>query len=270
MGSVSVAVGVVNLILGVAYVGYGVMTAIEMKRDWRMLGFSHFGLAWLFMAFTCGPHHLAHGVHVALEGRVGGPLDLFSAVIGIPAAVIWLGLRIEAFTGGRGDRFIHGTPAWLRVAPPAAATYVLVLATAVVLVVVNASHLDFGPFMLVNLVLVALYCAIGLFLLRTQLDNRAPLGGWSLSGVSLTVVFPTCAMMHLVWATYAAQGSYHQDVHGEVIDMLSIPAAVYFLWVVRGLYHDAIRDWNREDQAPEPVPVPIYVAHPVEGFSRPV
>ena len=267
MGSVSIAVGVVNLVLGVAYVGYGVMTAIEMKRDWRMLGFSHFGLAWLFMAFTCGPHHLAHGVHVAFEGRAGGPLDLFSVVVGLPAAVIWLALRIEAFTGGRGDRFIHGTPAWLRAIPVAAAAYVLALGTAV-LVVTNAAQLQFRPLIAVNVVLVVLYCAIGFFLLRTQLDNRRPLGGWSLSGVSLTIVFPTCAMMHLVWATYAAQGRYHHDVHGYVIDVLSIPAALYFLWVVRGLYHDAIRDWNREQQAPEPEPVPIRIGSGVEALPQ--
>ncbi|HEV8626678.1 MAG TPA: hypothetical protein VG034_19700, partial [Acidimicrobiia bacterium] len=52
-----------NLVLGVAYTGYGMMTAIEMKRDWRTFGFSHFGAAWICMAFTCGPHHLDHGLH---------------------------------------------------------------------------------------------------------------------------------------------------------------------------------------------------------------
>src|SRR3989337_1218681 len=67
------AVALTNLVLGIAYTGYGMMTAIEMKRDWRTFGFSHFGAAWICMAFTCGPHHLDHGLHVALDGRVGGP-----------------------------------------------------------------------------------------------------------------------------------------------------------------------------------------------------
>jgi hypothetical protein len=81
-----------------------------MRRDWRSFGFSHFGAAWIAMAFTCGPHHLAHGIHVGLEGRPGGPLDLLAVVVGLPVGVGWLSLRLEAFFGGRGDRFILGEP----------------------------------------------------------------------------------------------------------------------------------------------------------------
>ena len=44
------AVALTNLVLGVAYCGYGVMTAVEMRRDWRTMGFSHFGAAWILMA----------------------------------------------------------------------------------------------------------------------------------------------------------------------------------------------------------------------------
>ena len=67
--------------------GYGPMTLIEMKRRWRTLGFSHFGAAWVAMAFTCGPHHLVYGVHVAFEGRPGGPFDILAVAIGVPAGV---------------------------------------------------------------------------------------------------------------------------------------------------------------------------------------
>lgn len=52
--------------------------------------------------------------------------------------------------------------------------------------------------------------------------------------------------MHGVYATYAAQGTYHLDWHGFVIDWLAVPAAVYFLWVVRNLYRQSVRDWNRQ------------------------
>jgi len=96
-----------------------------------------------------------------------------------------------------------------------------------------------------NLGLVAVYMAIGWFLLRTQLRNRDPMGGWSLSGLCLSAVFPTCALMHGIYALYSIRGVYAYDVHGMIVDALSIPAGLYFLWVVRGLYRESIMDWNR-------------------------
>src|SRR5918996_6011706 len=95
------AVAITNLVLGVAYTGYGVITAAEMRRDWRSFGFSHFGAAWIAMAFTCGPHHLVHGLHLAFEGRSGGALDLLAVAVGLPMGGVWLSLRVEAFRGGR-------------------------------------------------------------------------------------------------------------------------------------------------------------------------
>jgi hypothetical protein len=70
------------------------------------------------------------------------------------------------------------------------------------------------------------------------------MGGWSVSGLCLSAIFPTCALMHAVWASYAISGQYHHDVHGFVIDWLSVPGGLYFLWVVRSLYRDALHDWN--------------------------
>lgn len=244
----NVLVAVVNVVLGVAYTGYGVMTVIEMKRDWRTFGFSHFGLAWIFMAFTCGPHHLAHGLHVAVEGRHGGALDLLSVVVGLPVGVIWLALRIEAFAGGRGDRFVSGTPGWLRSAPTLAGVYVTALVALVIATL--GGRFELTSMVVVNVALVAIYMAIGWFILRTQLRNHGPMGGWSVSGISLTAVFPTCALMHGIWAVYDITGVYEFDFHGAVIDWLSVPAGLYFLWVVRSLYRDSLRDWNRVADEP--------------------
>lgn len=237
------AVALVNLVLGTAYTGYGVLTAVEMRRDWRSMGFSHFGAAWILMAFTCGPHHLAHGIHLGFEGRDGGALDLLSVVVGLPVGVLWLLLRIEAFAGGRGDRFVAGTPLWLGAVPTAAAVYLTVLVAGVLV----GPGLAFRPGLMsgANAVLVGIYLAIGWFLLCTQLRNRRVIRGWSVSGLSLTGVFPTCALMHAVWIVYDMSGAYHADGHGLAIDLLSIPAGLYFLWVVRGLYRDSLRDWNR-------------------------
>ena len=111
------AVAVLNTVLGTVYTCYGLITIVDMKRGWRTNGFSHFGAAWLAMAFTCGPHHLDHGLHIFLSGRGGGWLDLVTIAVGFPAGVIWFLLRVEAMFGGRGDRHITGTPVWLEAMP---------------------------------------------------------------------------------------------------------------------------------------------------------
>jgi hypothetical protein len=240
---VRLVVGALNIILGEVYTGYGVMTIIDLKREWKQRGFSHFGIAWIAMAFTCGPHHLEHGLHVAFAGRAGGPLDLFAVVVGLPAGVVWFLLRVEALRSGRGDRFLRGTPRGVAMLPALAAAYLVVYGTAVGLILRRGG--DFGPKLVPNVLLLGLYGVIGYYLLRTQLANRASLGGWSLSGLSLTVVFPTCGLMHAASVVYALSGRYDVDVHGLTIDWLAVPAAVYFLWVVRSLHHGAFSDWNR-------------------------
>ncbi len=98
--------------------------------------------------------------------------------------------------------------------------------------------------------LVGIHITIGYFLIRTQLRNREGLGGWSVSGISLGAVFPTCAVMHAAVAVYGLSGLYGFDLNGFVIDWLAVPAALYFLWVVHGLYQDALRDWNRNVNRP--------------------
>jgi hypothetical protein len=241
----SYAVATLNIVLGLVYTQYGTMTIVDMKRSWRSLGFSHFGAAWIAMAFTCGPHHLVHGIHIAFEGRVGGPLDFVAVLVGVPAGVTWFLLRIEAFRGGQGDRFIPGNPFWLLALPTVAGVYV----TALIAATISIMGTGLSPawsMVTPNLLLPGIYMTIGYYLLRTQLGNRAPLGGWSVSGLCLCVIFFTCALMHAVFALYATTGAYGFDSHGVVIDWLAVPAGLYFLWVVQGLYRDAFNDWNRE------------------------
>lgn len=244
------AVAGVNLILGVVYTSYGVMTIIELRRGWQTMGFSHFGMAWIAMAFTCGPHHLEHGLHVAIAGRDGGPLDLFAVLIGFPAGLTWFLLRVEALRGGRGDRSIAGTPRWVTALPALSLLYVVVLAAAALQVLGSGAR--FSPRLTPNLLLLEVYALIGYYLVRTQLANHATQGGWSLSGLSLAVVFPTCGLMHSIYVVYASAGRYDVEVHGLLIDWLSVPAAVYFVWVVRSLYLGAFRDWNRAAAGVQP------------------
>jgi len=237
-----IAVSLVNLGLGTIYCSYGIMTIVDLKRGWRANGFSHFGLAWIGMAFTCGPHHLEHGLHVAYSALNAGPLDLVAVLVGAPAGVTWFLLRIEALRGGRGDRFISGTPWWLRAVAWLSGAYVAFLIGATVVTLQRAGH--FTPRITPNLLLLALYCLIGYYLLRTQLANRPALGGWSVSGLALTMVFPTCGAMHALFAIYAVSGSYQVEWHGLLIDWLAVPAAIYFVWVVRNLSLRLSSDWN--------------------------
>ena len=244
------SVAAANIAMGVIYVTLGCMAIADLRRERAIRGFSHFGLAFIALAFTCGPHHLEHGLHVAFGGRQGGPLDLVAVLVGVPAGVAWFLLRIEARRGGRGDRFVSGTPRWLRALPVLAAFYLVVLAAG--FVAVARSGADLVPRLTPNVLLIGLYGLIGYYLSRTQLANRTPLGGWSLSGMALTLVFPTCALMHAVYVLYASVGRYDVEAHGLVIDWLSVPAAIYFVWVVRSLYLGAFRDWNEGATGAQP------------------
>ncbi len=120
------AIALAHLLLGAAYVSIGALIILDMKRGWSIRGFSRFGTGLAAIAFTCGPHHLVHGIHVGFEGRVGEPLDLITVLVGLPFAATFYVLRVEAFFGGRGDRFV--APAWVMALPSAAGAYVAGLA----------------------------------------------------------------------------------------------------------------------------------------------
>lgn len=238
----TMASGVLNLVLGTIYFCYGLMTIVDLRRGWATRGFSHFGFAWIAMAFTCGPHHLDHAAHTLLTDRPGGGLDVLAVVIGLPAGVVWFLLRVEAMMGGRGDRFVRGTPTWMIALPVAGAIYTTWLFMAMATITRGDT---FDVRILPNLLLLGLYGAIGFVLATTQLRNHKVTGGWSLSGSALAGVMLTCAYMHTVYAAYGQTGYYDMDWHGLVIDTLSVPAAGYFLWVVLALHRGTIRDWNR-------------------------
>ena len=250
------AVGVLNIVLGLVYMQYGTMTFIEMRRGWGTLGFSHFGAAWILMAFTCGPHHLIHGIHIAAEGRTGGALDFLAVRGGLPGRRDlvpsarrgvprrpWRPLRARQPAVGDGAADAGG-----RLPDRAGRRAALRRATRHPehLWVVRAEHPAVG-----------IYIAIGYFLVRTQIRNRTPLGGWSVSGLALAIIFPTCALMHAVYAFYALTGRYGLDTHGLAIDWLAVPAGLYFLWVVRSLYLDTLADWNRETRTATRTPAVV-------------
>ncbi len=85
------------------------ITVYELIQHRRDRGFSHFGLSFAVMAFTCGPHHLVHAYrHLVLHEPAHGPM-LAALAIGAVPAVVFIALRLEAAFGGRGDRLVRNS-----------------------------------------------------------------------------------------------------------------------------------------------------------------
>jgi hypothetical protein len=229
--------GILALLTGVAYTALGVIAVYELVRHRRARGFSHFGLAFAAMAFTCGPHHLIHAWrHLVEHEPAHGPM-LAAMVLGAVPAVVFLGLRIEAVLGGRGDRLIRNSRTfaalpWLMVAAAAAIGWEALRHAAAIDVDLRA--------LLPNAILFASYALVGYFTARAQVARRPLLDGWSLSGVAMSAVFATCALSHVVTGLLTAS-----DPYAVVIDNLGVPASIYFLWAVYRLSHDSAGDWNR-------------------------
>lgn len=234
----NLVVAAISVALGIAYLALGVLCVSEMWREHRTRGVSRFGIGYLLMASSCGTHHLIHGHHALAHVDVSGTVAIAS-LVALPCGATFVTLRIEAFLGGRGDRQIDGTPWWLLALPA-----VFLVATGVVFdrgvangrLVVDLTR----PVTVANLFVVVTYAMVGWPLLRTQLRRHAVSGGWSLSGLALTGIFPTCALTHLAYA-FTARG----DLHTTITDVWGIPASIFFLWVVRALHRESIVDWNR-------------------------
>ncbi|MEE8601898.1 hypothetical protein [Euzebya tangerina] len=249
----TVAAGTLNLILGITYFVIATIIAMDLERSMRRRGYSHFGVGWLAVMFTCGAHHLVHAIHLVGEGRSIGSLDVVAVTLGVPAGLVFSYFRVQTARGGRGDRLISGTPTWLR---RAALLYVMagtaVLAGSIGLLVTRLSYTD--PRLLPNVVMVGMYALIGRELWRGQRQIQQRLDGWSMSGLSLMLIFPTCALMHAVYVVYAATDLFTPDYHGLWVDWLGVPAAIYFYWVIRGLAAGSIQDWNERFEDVDDVP----------------
>src|SRR5215207_8689200 len=208
--------GLLALVTGLAYTGLAAVTGYELLRH-RERGFSHFGVAFLVMALTCGPHHLVHAVRHLFGGAVSHGPHVAALALGLAPAVVFIGLRLEAGLGGRGDRLIVRTPLWLQVLP------VLMAAAAGATLWEGIRHADAHGIdlraLIPNLFLFANYTLVGIWSARTQIARRPLLGGWSLSGVAMSGVFLTCAMSHLVAGLLTGS-----NPSGVFVDNLGVPA----------------------------------------------
>jgi hypothetical protein len=245
-------IGIGNLLIGLAYTGLGGLSAWETFSLHRYRGWSRFGIGFSLMAASCGPHHLVHGWHVLQQGGSSWPM-LAVTVLGLPAGLTFVGLRFETALGGRGDRRIsssrHGAlslatgfavavgwlTAWTLARPTPAIPQIL----CTVFGLAVAPEILTPVTLLANLFVVVTYGLVGWYLADCQVRRQVAEGAWSLSGVSLSGVFFSCALMHLIYAT--------AERHSATLpfDLLGIPASVYFLWIVKRVHNDSVVDWNR-------------------------
>lgn len=236
------AVAGVNIALGIGYMLLAVLVAVELQRQWKEPGVWRFGAALAAIAFTCGPHHLAHGMHVGFEHEVAGRLDLVSVLVGIPPAAVFVWLRLEALTGRRGDRVIAGNPGWIQVMPIAAGAYFAVVVIMGIGMLRRAEGLSLEG--LLNLAAAVVFGWVTAVFLRTQRRNHAVTGEWSLSGLALVGLFGTCTVMHTAVAMQVTAQVRSLDIHLVTIDGLGVLAAMWFLGIVRAMTRDAPQDWE--------------------------
>jgi hypothetical protein len=255
-------IGIGNLLVGVAYVSLGLLSAWEAASQYRYRGLSRFGLGFSLMAASCGPHHLVHGWCVLQGGVVTTPM-LLVTLTGLPAGVVFCWLRAEAMLEGRGDRTVavNGTvmagaliallivvsalAGWAMASPPA--PYSVICTTQGIQSWFSASGAGTnGPslVLLSNLWVTFTYAMVGWYLVDTQIRRYVSTHSWSLSGLALAAVFPSCAAMHLILALTSSS-----EISTLPFDLLGVPASVYFLWVVKQLHADSAIDWNRRPLA---------------------
>lgn len=255
MSTLALSVGIGNLMIGTAYAGLGLLSLWEALSQYRYRGLSRFGLGFTVMAASCGPHHLVHGWCVLQGGVVTVPM-LAITLLGLPAGLIFCALRLEAMAGGRGDRTLLAKPPALVVLATGAIAMVAVLATLALatrplpgsalctiagLQVATSSGPAFSSLVFVtNLCAAAAYLMVGWYLAVTQVRRYVARQQWSLSGLALTAVFPTCAFMHIIHAL--TLGAHSATLP---FDLLGVPASIYFLWVVKRVHQDSVVDWNR-------------------------
>src|SRR5580700_4444739 len=105
----ALVIGIGNLLIGLAYMGLGLLSAWETFSLHRYRGWSRFGIGFSLMAASCGPHHLVHGWHVLQGESVSWP-TFAATLVGLPAGLIFVWLRFETMWGGQGERVVTASP----------------------------------------------------------------------------------------------------------------------------------------------------------------
>lgn len=263
MTTMALVIGISNLLVGTAYVGLGLLSAWEVFSQYQYRGPSRFGLGFSLMAASCGPHHLVHGWCVLEGAPVTTPM-LAVTLIGLPAGIVFCWLRAEAMlVDGRGDRTIavngplmagvaiallvvvSATAGWAIASPAAPYADICTTQDLQSWLAASGTGLDAATLVsLSNLWVTFTYAMVGWYMVDTQIRRYVSTHSWSLSGLALSAVFPSCAAMHLIMALTRSP-----EVSTLTFDLIGVPASVYFLWVVKQLHANSAIDWNRRPLA---------------------
>lgn len=222
-----------NVALAAVYLALAGVAAAEMIQGRTRRGLTRFGVGFTAVMGTSGLVRLA-----AAQSAPSQPV-LVAVAMGFGPASLFLWLRLERHLGGRGERFIAGTPP------------VVALVPLVVAFIAGANYAVAGfdwpirrnvvPVRFVaDVVLVATHLAIAWVYARTQTLRRTTVGGWSLTGLAVAVIFPTHATVHGVHGLIDADAE-----HLTLVTVLAVPAALWFLWSLLQVHRDAVADWHR-------------------------
>jgi len=233
---VSWAVGLLHLAIGLMAIVLASLALVESIRSSRLTAHRHFGLALSALVTTAAAHYIVIGLDRSGPGQGAIGAQLTAAGLALLPVAVFLWLRVEAYLDGPGDRFLDGKPIWIPVLPSGVAGVtgaVLAIAwmhpPAVAGSWSNAVALRWLA-VLPSILLVATSIAIGWSFLRGQQTRHAVLGGWSLSGLAVTLIFPTSAV------SYATQAlTVRPTLARSVVDWLGVPAALWFWYECRRL-----------------------------------
>ncbi len=222
------AIIVFHLAIGLIAILFALLALVESLRSACLAAHRRFGLALSTLAATAAAHYVIAGLTGGdrAQGSVG-PRFVAVALALLPVAVFFW-LRVEAYFDGAGDRFLDGKPAWILLLPS--------LVAGVAGAVLVTAWMNPPPIMpestalglrwlavLPSILLVGTSIAVGWSLMRGQQTRHAVLGGWSMSGLAVTLIFPTSAV------AYATQIlTVRPTLLSSAIDWLGVPAAAWF------------------------------------------
>lgn len=225
---------------------FAVMAVVESIRSAHLAAHRRFGFALSALTVSIAAHFTVAAVVRPDEVPTAeGPQVAALTLTLLPVAVFFW-LRIEAYLDGPGDRFHDGRSGWISLLPTAVAGGAgAVLTTAWM----NPPRWESGSVdvamrwlgVLPTLLVGATFLAIGWSLMRGQQFRRAVLGGWSLSGLAVTLAFPTAA---LAYATHAL--TVRPTLVSSLVDWLGVPAAVWFWRECRRLTGTSERAAHRQ------------------------